>query len=53
MRPAPSSRARPNPSIGPGIYPAPFHPSPNISRVDLNKVRAVVRKAASETPEAA
>jgi hypothetical protein len=36
-----------------GRYPAPFKPSPNISRVDGNKVRAARRKLASDAPEAA
>jgi hypothetical protein len=26
-----------------GLYPPPFHPSPNISRVDARKMRAAVR----------
>jgi hypothetical protein len=36
-----------------GIYSAPFHPSPNTSRVDLDKLEAEVRArdaAAPDTP---
>jgi hypothetical protein len=29
-----------------GIYPAPFHPFPNISRVDLDAVEAAIRALA-------
>jgi hypothetical protein len=29
-----------------GIYPAPFHPSPNVSRVDLDKLDAAIRALA-------
>lgn len=29
-----------------GIYPAPFRPSPNISRVDLDKLEAAIRALA-------
>lgn len=34
-----------------GRYPPPFHPSPNISRVDLDKLAAAIR--ASEAADAA
>ena len=29
-----------------GIYPAPFRPSPNVSRVDLDKLEAAIRARA-------
>ena len=29
-----------------GIYPAPIHPSPNVSRVDMDKLEAAVRARA-------
>jgi hypothetical protein len=29
-----------------GIYPAPFRPSPNVSRVDLDKLAAAIRALA-------
>jgi hypothetical protein len=29
-----------------GIFPAPFHPSPNVSRVDLDKLEAAIRARA-------
>jgi hypothetical protein len=29
-----------------GIYPAPIHPSPNVSRVDLDKLEAAIRALA-------
>jgi hypothetical protein len=29
-----------------GIYPAPFRPSPNVSRVDLDKLEAAIRALA-------
>ena len=32
-----------------GIYPAPFHTSPNVSRVDLDKLEAAVRARAAGT----
>jgi hypothetical protein len=34
-----------------GIYPAPFRPSPNISRVDLDELEAAIRaRADAGTP---
>jgi hypothetical protein len=36
-----------------GIYPAPFHPSPNVSRVDLDKLEAAIRARAAGDEEAA
>ena len=36
-----------------GRYNGPFHPSPGISRVDLTKLRSIVRGIASTAPEVA
>ena len=33
-----------------GIYPAPFRTSPNISRVDLDELEAVIRSRAAASP---
>jgi hypothetical protein len=35
-----------------GIYPAPFRPSPNVSRVDLDKLEAAIRARADNTDAA-
>jgi hypothetical protein len=34
-----------------GIYPAPFRPSPNVSRVDLDKLEAAIRARADDGGE--
>jgi hypothetical protein len=34
-----------------GIYPAPFHPSPNCSRVDMDKLEAAVRARDADTSD--
>jgi hypothetical protein len=31
-----------------GIFPAPFHPSPNVSRVDLDKLAAAIRASEAD-----
>ena len=36
-----------------GIYPAPFRTSPNVSRVDLDKLEAAIRARADRDEEAA